>query len=164
VKRHPTLADRFRRAGTTVIDLRGEPAYAVVEIDLPGSATIEVRRLRAVAAVVQALRLEVVGGVLETGGASARSLVLHADTSPPTATLRAELGQPGRLTVWNEWFADGADQAWLGNAAMRHEVDGTRHRFTCSDGIGPVSFGDLVVELTITPDAEPGPSGTVGAS
>ena len=48
---------------------------------------------------------------IEAGDLETPSVVLHADTAPELVTVRARLDGPGCLTVWNEWFADGADQA-----------------------------------------------------
>jgi hypothetical protein len=38
-------------------------------------------------------------------------------------------------------------QAWIGDAGMLIDEEGDRVRLRCSDGVGGISFTDLVVEL-----------------
>ena len=114
--------------------------------------------LSATHAPFQGLALKANGGVLVTNGVEAAQMRLWRDAAPTTVSMRVKR-QPGKvatLKLWNIWRGSvgGVDvtQAWLGNAGMRIEraVDGKELLLRCSDGEGPVDFGNLVARLAIT--------------
>ncbi len=54
------------------------------------------------------------------------------------------------IICWNTWFVDDIEHAWIGEAGMRL-AGADPIRLECNDGLGDTDFGDLVVELRITP-------------
>jgi len=57
------------------------------------------------------------------------------------------------LEVWKAWDLGGLETAWLGNAGMIVETDERHLALHCSDGLGPPSFTDLQIHLSV---AQPG--------
>jgi hypothetical protein len=144
------LADRFADAQSPVIDLDGDRVFAVYEFDRLPEHLI-VRFITAKDLPVQGILLKIRGGLLEANGTEASDLLLWRDTAPKEVEIRvARKGAKSSLKVWNTWRV-GRDvtQAWLGNAGMRVEASERQVRLRCSDGVGPVCFGDLEVVILL---------------
>ncbi len=150
------LADIFAAAQVPQIEWEGAPAYAIYEITQP-TENVVVEFLNATAAPVQGLTLKVKGGVLIVNGVEATEMLLWHDTAPAhvSVQVRPEYGKKVTLKLWNIWRGNmgGADvtQAWLGNSGMRIErsTDGKELLLRCSDGEGPINFGDLEARVVL---------------
>jgi len=101
----------------------------------------------------QALKLAAVNGALEVAGASCEIVSLWSDTSPPAVELVVRGPRVRRLEVWNAWDLGGLETAWLGNAGMIVAPEERHLALHCSDGLGPPSFTDLLVNRSV---ASPG--------
>ena len=147
------LADMFAYAQAPCLDWEGEPAYAIYEMSAPDG--LEIEFLSSIDVPVQGLALKAYGGVLEIEGVAAREMLLWCDTAPPKVPIKVqpEPGKKAILKIWNVWRGrvGGADvtQAWLGNAGMRIEQRGNQISLRCSDGEGPVDFGNLKTRITV---------------
>ena len=147
------LADMFADAQAPCLDWEGKPAYAIYEMTAPD--LLEVEFLSSIASPVQGLTLKAYGGVLEIEDVEAQEMLLWADTAPPKVPVKIKPGADGKviLKIWNVWRGKvgGHDvtQAWLGNAGMRIERSGSRISLRCSDGEGPVDFGNLETRVTL---------------
>ena len=156
IKMTEALADTFAAAQAPKIDWDGEPAYAIYEIT-PAPEGVVVEFLNATDMPVQGLTLKANGGVLVINDVEAPEILLWRDTAPSSVSVsvKREPGKKVTLKLWNIWRGSmgGVDvtQAWLGNAGMRIEqaADGKELLLRCSDGEGPVDFGDLVARLII---------------
>ena len=151
-----TLADVFAAAQAPQVDWEGASAYAIYEIN-PAPENVVVEFLSATAAPVQGLTLKVIGGVLVFNDVEAREMLFWRDTAPSHVPVRVkrEPGKKTTLKLWNIWRGNvsgvGVTQAWLGNSGMRIErsVEGKELLLRCSDGEGPIDFGDLEARLVI---------------
>lgn len=144
------LSSLFAEQRTNQIDWDG-PLYSLYELPSDG-AKLAVRFKSAISTPPQGLRLKIRGGVFEANGVVTDDLTLWQDTAPPdVAVLLRWKSKRGRsLRVWNAWRVKDVTQAWLGNAAMRVAVGRNGlFKFSCSDGVGPPDFSDLVVEIGI---------------
>lgn len=148
------LAEIFAAAQAPCIDWEGEPAYAIYEMT-PAPDGLVVEFLNAANSPVQGLTLKARGGILEVNGVEASEMLLWHDTAPRKVSVRVrpENGKRVSLKLWNVWrgVMGGSDvtQAWLGNAGMRIDQKDKELMLRCSDGEGPVDFGDLEVRVTI---------------
>ena len=149
------LSKLFEEARSARVEWEGEPLYGLYELPSPNGLLVEF--MSSISAPVQGLTLKVYGGVLEIGGVEAQEMLLWCDTAPPKVSVKVktEPGKKAKLKIWNIWRGKvgGIDvtQAWLGNAGMRVETsaDGKEFLLYCSDGEGPIEFGDLKARLTI---------------
>ena len=150
------LSDMFADAQNPCLDWEGEPAFAIYE--MPASQGLVVELLRSKASPVQGLSLKAYGGVLRIDDVESPHMLIWADTAPErvTVSFKPWEGREAKLKIWNIWRGKvgGVDvtQAWLGNAGMRIEeaADGKELLLRCSDGEGPIDFGDLEARVIIT--------------
>jgi len=147
------LSKLFEEARSALVEWEGEPLYGLYEI--PAPVGLEVEFLSSIDAPVQGLTLKVYGGVLEIEGIEAKEMLLWCDTAPPKVAVKIE-SEPGEvaiLKIWNVWRGKvgGSEvtQAWLGNAGMRIDQHGNQISLNCSDGEGPVDFGNLKARVTL---------------
>jgi len=84
---------------------------------------------------------------------AAEIITLWSDTSPVEVELMVLGAGARRLEVWNAWDLGGLETAWLGNAGMIVEPSERHLALHCSDGLGPASFTDLQVRISV---AQPG--------
>lgn len=153
ITRTKALADIFADARASCLEWDGEPAYAIYEMAAPSAFDVEF--FSATDTPIQGLTLKVYGGVLAIDGVEAPEMVLWRDTAPDRVpvTVRPEPRLNPRLKIWNVWRGNVGGhyvtQAWLGNAAMRVDQSKCGLSFRCSDGEGPVNFGDLTTKITI---------------
>jgi hypothetical protein len=149
-----TLADRFRAARATRIDVDGRQVHSVYAIPVAGSSLLNVRRRHVTAERPQSLRLGAAVDLVANGHRS-RDLVLRSATLPSRADITVEADDPTIVYVWNTWTIEHTEHAWLGNAGMLVEYDLTgvnpTVRLRCSDGVGPADFDDLRLDIEIAP-------------
>lgn len=157
----PSLADRFRLERRAVITVDGDRVRAAFGLPVPAGATLRLRRRFASTARPQGLRL-VADVDLLVGDTAARDLTLWTTTAPDVVEVRLATDRDTTVQLWNTWWSDGVAQAWLGNAGFLIETDLTGDDpvvvLWCSDGVGEVSFDDLVVAVEVVVPASPAPA------
>lgn len=151
------ISKLFEEARAPCVEWEGEPLYGLYEIT-PAPENVIVEFLNGVSAPVQGLTLKVNGGALIVNDVEAPEMLLWRDIAPSHVPVRIkrEPGKKVTLRLWNIWRGSigGVDvtQAWLGNSGMRIErsADGKKLLLRCSDGEGPVDFGDLEARVVIS--------------
>jgi hypothetical protein len=148
-----TLARRFADAQRQTVMWEGLPVYALYELPILAE-TFSVEFVSAKSHPVQGVRLKVRGGMLRVNEMLADDVLLWRDSAPDLVSIRVQRRGRGTptLRVWNIWRG-GLDvvQAWLGNSGMRVEIgaENSLIQLRCSDGVGQVTFDDLVVRLKL---------------
>ncbi len=148
----PTLSDQFADGAETVAH-RGRDVRPLLRLAVSEGTRVRIERIAARPDRRQALKLAAVNGLLEANEAVSEVISLWSDTSPTEVELTVLGAQVRRLEVWNAWDLGGLETAWLGNAGMIVETDERHLALHCSDGLGPPSFTDLQVHLSV---AQPG--------
>jgi hypothetical protein len=147
------ISDLFGEAQSACVEWEGGPLYGVYELEAPDAFDVEF--LSFASKPVQGLNLTVYDGLLEIEGVEGRTMLLWHDTAPPVVPVivKPAKGKKTILKIWNVWRGKvgGVDvtQAWLGNAGMRIDQVANQLTLHCSDGEGPVDFGDLQVRVTL---------------
>ncbi|MCY3911373.1 MAG: hypothetical protein OXF99_07645 [bacterium] len=142
------LSDQFADGAETVVH-RGQEVRPLLRLAVADGTKVRVERIAARPDRRQALKLATVNGLLEVNEATSEIITLWSDTSPAEVELTVLGAQVRRLEVWNAWDLGGLETAWLGNAGMIVEP-GERHlALHCSDGLGPPTFTDLHVHLSV---------------
>ena len=149
---NPTLSDQFADGAETVAH-RGRDVRPLLRLAVSEGTRVRVEWIAARPDRRQALKLAAVNGQLEVHGAAAEIISLWSDTSPVEVELTVLGAQTRRLEVWNAWDLGGLETAWLGNAGMIVEPSERHLALHCSDGLGPPSFTDLRIHLSV---AQPG--------
>ena len=147
-----TLSDQFADGAETVSH-RGHDVRPLLRLAVSEGTRVQVERIGARTDRRQALKLAAVNGHLEAHGAASEIISLWSDTSPVEVELTVRGAKARRLEVWNAWDLGGLETAWLGNAGMIVETSERHLALHCSDGLGPPSFTDLQVRLSV---AQPG--------
>jgi len=152
------LSDLFEQAQAPVVTWNETLVHSMYELpDLPNGAEVRIEFEDPNPARPEGLRLKIRGGTLLVEGRDLDDVVLWSDSSLRTviATVRSTKGS-SMLRVWNCW-RDPADtmQAWIGNAGMIVEPTTIGFVLRCSDGLGDVSFDDLVAKIEISRPAGP---------
>lgn len=145
-----TLAERFAKSRGEPQDVGGTLVHNIYRRLVAAGEALRVRRIRAVAAPVQGLRVKVDKGTMTVNGRELQDVVLWADSAPSEVELVCHTGKhaTGELRVWNCWKErDGVMQAWLGDAGMTIEDGRERVGIRCSDGTHPFEPSDFEVEL-----------------
>lgn len=148
----PTLSDQFADGAETVVH-RGRDVRPLLRLAVSEGTRVRIERIAARPDRRQALKLAAVNGLLEANEAVSEVISLWSDTSPTEVELTVLGAQVRRLEVWNAWDLGGLETAWLGNAGMIVETDERHLALHCSDGLGPPSFTDLQIHLSV---AQPG--------
>ncbi|MDE0238197.1 MAG: hypothetical protein OXN95_13320 [bacterium] len=148
----PTLSDQFADGAETVVH-RGRDVRPLLRLAVSEGTRVRIERIAARPDRRQALKLAAVNGLLEANEAVSETISLWSDTSPAEVELTVLGAQVRRLEVWNAWDLGGLETAWLGNAGMIVETDERHLALHCSDGLGPPSFTDLQIHLSV---AQPG--------
>ena len=148
----PTLSDLFAD-GAETIEHRGREIRPFLRLAVSKDTKVRVQWIGARSDRRQALKLAAVNGQLEVNDAAAEIITLWSDTSPDVVELTVQGARTRRLEVWNAWDLGGLETAWLGNAGMIVEPSERYLALHCSDGLGPPSFTDLQVHLSV---AQPG--------
>ena len=148
----PTLSDLFAD-GAETIEHRGRDIRPLLRLAVSEGTKVRVQWIAARPDRRQALKLAAVNGQLEVNEAAAEIITLWSDTSTDVVELTVQGARTRRLEVWNAWDLGGLETAWLGNAGMIVEPSERYLALHCSDGLGPPSFTDLQVRLSV---AQPG--------
>ncbi|WP_420620372.1 hypothetical protein [Candidatus Poriferisocius sp.] len=148
----PTLSDQFADGAETVV-YRGRDVRPLLRLAVSEGTRVRIERIAARPDRRQAVKLAAVNGLLEANEAVSEVISLWSDTSPTEVELTVLGAQVRRLEVWNAWDLGGLETAWLGNAGMIVETDERHLALHCSDGLGPPSFTDLQIHLSV---AQPG--------
>lgn len=144
----PTLSDQFAD-GAEIVVHGGRDVRPLLRLAVSEGTKVRVERIAARPDRRQAIKLAAVNGVLEVNEAVSETVTLWSDTSPTEVELIVLGAQTRRLEVWNAWDLGGLETAWLGNAGMI-VVSGERYlALHCSDGLGPPSFTDLQIHLSV---------------
>jgi hypothetical protein len=143
------LAEQIAHARGAPIRVGDVDVYGLYRIPVSRGQAIRVRRVTAVSWPTQGLRLKLDAGLISIGGQNLGDIVLWADSAPEEVELTCNTtGERGILKLWNAWRDErGATQAWIGNAGIVVEPHGDLVTLRCSDGVGDVHFGDLVVVI-----------------
>lgn len=148
----PTLSDQFADGAETVVH-RGRDVRPLLRLAVSEGTRVRIERIAARPDRRQALKLAAVNGLLEANEAVSEVISLWSDTSPTEVELTVLGAQVRRLEVWNAWDLGGLESAWLGNAGMIVETDERHLALHCSDGLGPPSFTDLQIHLSVASPA-----------
>lgn len=152
MKATPTLSDLFADGAETV-EHRGHDVRPLLRLAVSEDTRVRVQWIAARPDRRQALKLAAVNGQLQVNDAAAEIITLWSDTSPVEVELTVLGARARRLEVWNAWDLGGLETAWLGNAGIIVEPSERYLSLHCSDGLGPPSFSDLQVRLSV---AQPG--------
>ena len=144
----PTLSDQFADGAETVVR-DGHEIRPLLRLAVSEGTRVRVKRIAARPDRRQALKLAAVHGLLEVDEATSEIISLWSDTSPEVVELTVLGARARRLEVWNAWDLGGLESAWLGNAGMIVAPSEQHLALYCSDGLGPPSFTDLQVRLSV---------------
>jgi hypothetical protein len=144
----PTIAELLENSDTDTVNHRGRVVRALVRFPVGDGSVVTVERLDVSDTRPQALKLAVNEGRLSVNGHDASVIALWSDTSPSTVELTVS-GDATTLEIWNAWSFGGIDSAWTGNAGIVTRATDAGTILQCSDGVGPASFSDLVVQVTV---------------
>ena len=148
----PTLCDQFADGAETVV-YRGREVQPLLRLAVSEGTRVRVQWVAARPDRRQALKLAAVDGHLEVNEASAEIVTLWSDTSPAEVEMNVLGPRVRQLEVWNAWDLGGLETSWLGNSGMIVDPSERHLALHCSDGLGPPSFTDLQVRLSV---AQPG--------
>ena len=144
-----TLGHPFRTGNRRKTTWQGRTVYPYVTLSVNEGAKIRLTRVTASPIRAQAVKVSIDKGELRANGVLASTIAVWSHTAPETATLEVVGRRARSIDIWNAWSLDGVDSAWLGYAGMLVEHDGAKHTLRCSDGLGGLSFSDLVVQMEI---------------
>ena len=144
-----TLVHSFRRGNHRKATWQGHTVHSYLTLSVTDGSRIHVTRLSASPIRAQALKIGVDKGELRANGVLASTVAIWSHSAPETATIDVVGRRARSIDLWNAWSFDGVDSAWLGHAGMLVERRGAEHTLSCSDGLGSVSFTDLVVRVEI---------------
>lgn len=142
-----TLSEMFQESNGQPILVAGKLVRTIYERSVSPGAFFSIKRLAHSHKVVQGLRIKCNSGKLEVNGQSIVDVILWADTSPAEVTIKVVGKSETTVKFWNVWRFAEIMQAWVGNAGICIEENGSTVRLECSDGIGEPDFDDLVVEV-----------------
>ena len=143
-----TLSDQFADGAETVVH-RGRDVRPLLRLAVSEGTRVRVERIAARSDRRQALKLAAVNGLLEVDEATSEIISLWSDTSPVAVELTVLGAKTRRLEVWNAWDLGGLETSWLGNAGIIVEPSERYLALHCSDGLGPPSFTDLQIHLSV---------------
>ncbi|QIG40987.1 hypothetical protein G5T42_17155 [Microbacterium sp. 4R-513] len=147
-----TLADRFIASRGEPIDHDGQRVHLWFELPPLPAASFAIS-IAADAPRPQALCIEARGGLLEVAEQRSKAMALWTDVAPPVIKLAAIPGRSGEMTIrfWNAWRGDrDVMHSGIGNVGMLVAMDPNHLHLTCSDGWGPLTFGNLVADVSWT--------------
>lgn len=152
-----TLADRFRDSRAAPIRLNGETVYLRYDLGPLAAAKFDVA-LHAKSERPQALCMAVGSGSLKVAGVKSKQLEIWSHTAPPTFSVEVLPGRdgPSPVRLWNAWRVGDLTHYGIGNVGIKVGRTNGRLILRCSDGFGPVSFDDLIVDISgLSPQAQP---------
>lgn len=145
-----TLSRSFLAGNGRKIKWQGTTVHSLLQLQVKEGDMVTVTRISSSKTRAQAIKIAVDKGDLRANGVLVPTAAIWTHTSPEHAHLEVVGRRARAIDVWNSWSSDGVDSAWLGNAGMVVESQGQVHTLRCSDGLGEVTFDDLVVALEIT--------------
>ncbi len=144
-----SLAVRLRSGDGRRAKVDGVTVYSYLRFAVSDGDRIEVQRVSSSPHRAQALKLAVDRGDLRANGVLTTTAAVWTHTAPETAVLTVAGKRAKSIDIWNAWSLAGVDSSWIGNAGMRVQSRSDVHMISCSDGVGPASFDDLRVRVTI---------------
>ncbi|WP_419919622.1 hypothetical protein [Candidatus Poriferisocius sp.] len=145
-----TFSDQFADGAATVMN-GGHEVRPLLRLSVSEGTRVRVERVAAHPHRRQALKLAAVQGSLEVNDAVCEMVSLWSDTSPAEVEMMVQGSRIRRLEVWNAWDLGGLESAWLGNSGMIVIPSERYLALHCSDGLGPPSFTDLQIHLSVAP-------------
>lgn len=123
--------------------------YSYVRFSINPGDAIRLTRVTSSPSRAQALKLELDKGELRANGVLMETAAVWSHSSPSEVTLEVVGKRARSIDIWNAWSLGGVETSWLGNSAMTVTSEGSTHVLSCSDGVGPVNFDDLVIKLDL---------------
>lgn len=163
------LQERFERQGRAVIDFAGAEVFWAYHCCVPRSCDIEIRavRFRGIEfrglswlylwlKIAQGIRIDVVNGEFGSEEAEVETVEFWPRRKGDSIRFRCDvLSGRHRIIISNCWrVGTGRVRSFEGNAGMQVTPTGHLLRVQCSDGIGPVDFDDLVVDISFVLERE----------
>jgi hypothetical protein len=142
-----TLAAAFQRGNSRKTKWQGTTVHSVLRLQVSEGDVLRVSRQASSPARAQALKVATDRGELRANGIVVPVVAIWSHTAPAEAVVEVVGRRTRVVDLWNAWSFQGVDSAWLGNAGMLVESSGDSHLLRCSDGLGRVSFDDLVVHV-----------------
>lgn len=143
-----TLSAAFQRGNPRKAKWQGTTVHSVLRLPVSAGDVLRVERRSSSASRAQALKIATDRGELRANGIVVPVVAIWSHTAPPEAVLEVVGRRTRTVDIWNAWSFQGVDSSWLGNAGMVVESSDDSHLLRCSDGLGQVSFDDLVVHVT----------------
>lgn len=150
------LAEILAKAKGGPIQYEGHEVRMILHIPIQKGDVFKLKWIRWNDAIRQGVDLGIpgekkqrYGGEILIAGQRLRAPRLWVDTAPKEVEFTCfPKGKSGELGIWNIWQGKWSVNSWLCDAGLYVETpsDDT-WIFHCSDGLGGVSFDDLVFEL-----------------
>lgn len=142
-----TLAAAFQRGNARKAKWQGTTVHSVLRIQVGEGDILRISRRTSSPSRAQALKVATDRGEVRANGIVVPVVAIWSHTAPPEVVVEVVGRRTRTVDLWNAWSFQGVDSAWLGNAGMIVESTGDSHLLRCSDGLGDVSFDDLVVHV-----------------
>ncbi len=149
----PTLAEFFAASESGRIQWDGHELVRDLVVEVADGDEIFIHFLRSCVTPVQGVGINTHLCQIEVAGTRAAHIGLWRDTAPAEVALRVVAARRGAtITLFNQWRDEkhGTTLYHLNNAAM--EIGQEPHDsflVRCSDGWGPVDFGDLEFRVAL---------------
>ena len=144
-----SLASAFAKGGSRKVKYEGRTVHAYMRLPVAEGSRLTITRLRSSRTRAQALKIAADRGELRANGVVVPTVAIWSHSAPETAVVEVVGRRSKSVDIWNGWSFEGVDSSWLGNAGMLVESSGSSHVLRCSDGLGDVSFDDLVVRIEV---------------
>jgi len=149
------LNDQFAQSGGEPIEVDGRLVHGLFRTTLPERARIELAFVSVDSPLPQGLALRANKGLLKVGLTESPGIDVWEDRIPGgTITILSSSPQDSAFEIWNLWRHQGATWAFSRNAGITIDPIAGGVRLHCSDGFGVVNFGNLVVDVRISREAE----------
>lgn len=144
-----------RRSDT--IEYEGKLVHGGHYLDVPAGMDLRIRFFHAKQDRRQGLYVRVEKGTFEINRERGNIFILWSDAAPDSVEVINHSRAPGgRVYLYNAWLFGNGDttHALTGNSGMLVDEQNGKTYLRCSDGVGEPSFNDLVVEVSLVPQAE----------
>lgn len=143
-----TLGDLRVRSRSNVTELAGRTHYGVFERRLDADR-FDVRKVGTGGRSPQGVVVKAIGAELRTNGVRSSTMGLWWPNAPDVVEFDVIGRRPSAvIRFWNTWrHTSGVEHAWTGNSGVVVEQLDGRIRLCCSDGVGEIDLGDLVVDI-----------------
>lgn len=145
----PVLARLFAKGDHRKVTWQSTTIYSYLRFSINHGDTLRLTRLKSSPGRAQALKLELDKGELRANGVLMETAAVWSHSSPSEVTLEVVGKRARSIDIWNAWSLGGVETSWIGNSAMTVNSEGLTHVLGCSDGVGPVNFDDLVMQLDL---------------